>query len=134
MNTQELNFAYKVRHALNEGLEKMPESVTERLEHARHIAVKRKKSDSPMRAIVRQNVVAGNVGAFFQDQYSWLKRMGLALPALVLVFGLMGIYQHEEQHQIRATADIDVAVLSDELPPSAYADAGFKAYLEKRGG
>lgn len=134
MNTQELNFAYKVRHALNEGLEKLPASVTERLEFARHSAVKRKKNDSPLQVLVRQNSFAGNIGAFFKEEHSWIRRMGLSLPALVLVFGLMGIYQHEEQHQIRETADVDVAVLSDELPPSAYADSGFKAYLEKRGG
>jgi hypothetical protein len=134
MNNQELNFAYKIRHALNESLDNLPENVTERLVHARQIAIKRKKADSPLFAAIRQTALAGNVGAFFQDQYSWLRRMGLTLPALVLVCGLMGIYQYEEQHQIRETADIDVAVLSDELPPSAYADSGFKVYLERRGG
>ena len=35
MNMNEENFAYKVRHALNEKLEEMPESITQRLEQAR---------------------------------------------------------------------------------------------------
>ena len=134
MNTEELNFAYKVRHALNEKLDALPQGVTDRLAHARQVAVKRKRQDSPLKVLVRQNAFAGNVGAFFQDQVDWLRRMGISLPALILVCGLMGMYHYEEQRQIRETADIDVAVLSDELPPSAYADAGFKAYLEKRGG
>ena len=29
-------------------------------------------------------------------------------------------------------ADIDIAVLSDELPPSAYADSGFRAFVADR--
>lgn len=134
MNAEELNFAYKVRHALNERLDSLPGDVADRLAHARQAAVKRKRKDSPLKVMVRQNAFAGNVGAFFQDQFDWFRRVGITLPALVLVCGLMGLYHYEEQRQIRETADIDVAVLSDELPPSAYADAGFKAYLEKRGG
>ena len=137
MNTQELNFAYKVRHALNEKLDALPDSVTERLTLARHVALKNKKPDAALRAVIRQNAFAGNIGAFFRDQYDWFRRMGLTLPALILVCGLAGIYQYEEQHRIHETADIDVAVVTDELPPSAYADAGFKAYLDKverRGG
>lgn len=134
MNTEELNFAYKVRHALNERLDHLSVGVTDRLAQARHAAVKRKRKDSPLKVLVRQNAFAGNVGAFFNDRLEWFRRMGISLPALVLVCGLMGLYQYEEQRQIRETADIDVAVLSDELPPSAYADAGFKAYLERHGG
>jgi len=46
---------------------------------------------------------------------------------------LVGIYQYEQQRRIAETAEIDAAVLSDELPLSAYTDHGFNAYLAKRG-
>mgnify|MGYP005911703689 CR=1 FL=1 len=46
----------------------------------------------------------------------------------------VGAQNHEQQRQIREIADIDIAVLSDELPPSAYADNGFRAYIVDRTG
>jgi hypothetical protein len=135
MNAQELDFAYKVRHALNEKIDHLPEDVVEGLASSRKMALSRKKKDSPLRAFVRQNVFAGHIGNFFSDPaYFWLGRVGGAITLAVLVTGLMGIYNSEEQHHIKETADMDIAVLSDELPPSAYLDHGFKNYLQKRGG
>jgi hypothetical protein len=57
--------------------------------------------------------------------------MGVALPLLVLVAGLIGIYQYEQQEHIAEIAELDAAVLSDELPLSAYLDHGFNAYLNQ---
>jgi hypothetical protein len=58
--------------------------------------------------------------------------MSVALPLLVLVAGMVGLYQYEEQQRIAEVAELDAAVLSDELPLSAYLDHGFNAYLENR--
>ena len=41
MNTDDLNFAYKVRHALNERLDDLPASTTDRLAQARMAAMAR---------------------------------------------------------------------------------------------
>lgn len=133
MNTNdEINFAYKVRHALNENLEHMPKAKTDRLAAARMAALARKKSDAPIRVQAQEAAFAGGARAF-GEHISWLRRMGLALPLLALVIGLVGIYQFEEQQRISEIADIDAAVLSDELPLSAYMDHGFNAFLAKRG-
>lgn len=132
MNAQEKNFAYKVRHALNERLDDLPGSVTERLAHARSMAVARKKQKAPVYIAVFKNAFAGMTGAP-AGQSSWLRRIGLGFPALVLAIGLMGIVHFEEQRQISETATIDMAVLSDELPPAAYTDIGFNAFLENHG-
>lgn len=56
----------------------------------------------------------------------------MTLPVLALAIGMAGIFHHEQQRQIREIADIDIAVLSDELPPSAYADSGFRAFVADR--
>lgn len=133
MTTKQLNFAYKVRHALNENLDNLPASTTQRLAAARNLALSKKKKDSPLRAFVSQNAFAGCIGGFFNEPFSWLGRMGLAVPVIVLVVGLVGIYQSEQQQRISETAEIDVMVLADELPLSAYLDHGFNAYLAKRG-
>ena len=85
-----------------------------------------------MRVPVTQPVVAFNGGGFFSSPLSWLGRVGMAVPLVVLAIGIVGIYQAEQQYRISETADIDVAVLSDELPLSAYLDHGFNAFLAKR--
>ena len=131
-SNDEINFAYKVRHALNENLEHLPKPTTDRLAAARKAALARKKNDSPIRVFVGQQALAGGARAF-GEHMSWLRRMGLVLPLLALVAGLIGIYQFEEQQRISEIAEIDAAVLSDELPLSAYLDHGFNAYLAKRG-
>lgn len=133
MNPKELNFAYKVRHALNETTENLPTSTTERLASARKIALSRKKNNSPTNALVSPRLLAGEAGGFFNTRFSWLARMGLILPLIVVAAGLTGIYQYEQQRHITETAEIDAAVLADELPLSAYVDHGFNAYLAKRG-
>ena len=132
MNVTEYNFAYKVRHALNENLDALPASVTDRLASARNLALSRKKKGSPLRRLATQGVLAGHVGGIFGGQFPWMRRMGIALPMIVLIVGLVGIYQSEQQQRISETADMDVAVLSDELPLTAYLDHGFNAYLATR--
>ncbi|HEY8025484.1 MAG TPA: DUF3619 family protein [Burkholderiaceae bacterium] len=133
-NVQELNFAYKVRHALNEKLDTLPSSTTERLASARQAALARKKKDAPapLRILMGQKSLAGHGGTMASEPFSWLGRFGLILPLVVLVVGLIGIVQYEKQQRINETADIDAAMLTDDLPVVAYADHGFNAYLEKR--
>lgn len=134
MNAQELDFAYKVRHALNEKLEYLPTNVTENLASSRKMALSRKKKNSALRVFVRQNAFAGQIGAFFSDPaYYWMSRVGTLAVAAALIGGLLGIQHAEKQRHLREAAEIEIAVVSDELPPSAYLDNGFKAYLEKRG-
>ena len=129
MNSDDLNFAYKVRHALNEKLEYLPPSTTDRLASARKLALTRKKSNAPAR--LAQKVFAGNTGSIFAQSFSWLGGMGVAIPVLVLAASLVGIYQFEQEQRINEIAELDAAVLSDELPLSAYLDHGFNAYLSK---
>jgi hypothetical protein len=133
MNTRQINFAYKVRHALNENLDNLPSSAIERLASARKIALSRKKEHMPMRVSARQNSIAGQVGNFFSDPLSWMGKISFIVPGIVLITGLIGIYQFEKQERITDIAELDALVLSDELPLSAYLDHGFNAYLAKRG-
>ncbi|MBW3497434.1 DUF3619 family protein [Janthinobacterium sp. NKUCC08_JDC] len=132
MNTDDLNFAYKVRHALNEKLDDLPASATDRLATARKLALSRKKADAPAAVAVRKDVFAGIASSLFVEPLSWLGRMSVVIPLLLLVGGLVGIYQFEQEQHIAELAEIDAAVLSDELPLSAYMDHGFNAYLTKR--
>jgi hypothetical protein len=129
MNHDDIDFAYKVRHALNENLDHLPASTVERLAAARKQAVARKKAQSPVQAA--QRLLAGNVGAFFS--FSSLGRAGAIIPLLALVAALSGVYQYEQEQHIAELAELDAAVLSDELPLTAYLDHGFNEYLAQTG-
>jgi len=136
MNPKELNFAYKVRHALNENVDNLPPSIAERLASTRQIALSRKKKESGLRILLTQRTLAGEAGRLLDTRLPWLARIWFALPLLVLLLGALGlasIYRHEQQRFISEIAEIDAAVLTDELPLSAYVDRGFNAYLAKRG-
>lgn len=128
-------FAYKVRQALNENLDNLPGSTSQRLALARKNAVARKKKNVPAfePVFVPQMANMSGMGSSRQSGMSWWGRMGVILPLLVLAAGLIGIYQYEAQQHINETADIDALVLADELPISAYLDHGFNAYLNKPG-
>ena len=128
MNADDLNFAYKIRHALNEHAEQLPSPTVDRLAAARKAAMARKKPHAPVKLAQRQLV--GNIGSLFS--FSSLGRLAVIVPLLALVVGLAGIYHVEEQQRIAELAELDAAVLSDELPLTAYLDTGFNAYLEKR--
>ncbi|MGO4376710.1 DUF3619 family protein [Pseudoduganella sp. RAF53_2] len=133
MNTEDINFAYRVRHALNEKLDDLPASTTDRLAAARKAALARKRADAPARVRVTRTAPALAGGAsFFSNPFTWVRNMGVALPLLLIVGGMVGVYQYEQQQSIAELAEMDAAVLSDELPLSAYLDHGFNAYLETR--
>lgn len=129
MNTDDLNFAYKVRHALNDNLEHLPQATVDRLAASRKLAVSRKKANaSPLRAARR--ALAGNASSLLS--FDWLGRMGVAVPLMVMVVGLAGIYQYQEEQRMAEVAELDAGVLSDELPLTAYLDQGFNAYVDER--
>jgi hypothetical protein len=131
MNTKQVNFAYRLRRALNENLETLPASTTDRLAQARSAALARKKADAPQRVSTRRLAVAGNSGSLFGDRLSWLGRIGVALPMAIVAAGIFALYQAESQRRIDDVAEIDALVLADELPLNAYLDNGFNAYLAK---
>jgi hypothetical protein len=125
MNTDDINLAYKLRHALNEHIDALPASTTERLAAARARAVARKKADAP----VRKQQVRPLFSMHAMLSMSGLGRIAVAVPLMAALFGLAGMYQYEQQQRIADLAELDAAVLSDELPLTAYLDHGFNAYL-----
>ena len=134
MNTDDTNLAYKIRHALNEQLDALPASTTDRLAAARAAALARKKPEETFLQVKtassgwRQAIT--NLGTYVSSPA--MSRLAVAVPVLALVIGMGGMYQHKQQQQIAELADIDAAVLSDELPLTAYLDPGFNAYLESQ--
>lgn len=127
---EEIDFAYKVRRAMTESSENLPEATLDRLAAARQLALSRQKQADPSRVLAFGGILAGNSGQSI-SQKGWVKKMWIALPLFALMIGLYGIYEYEQEQQINDLAEIDAAVLVDELPPDAYLDGGFNAYLNK---
>jgi hypothetical protein len=59
----------------------------------------------------------------------WAQRTAALLPLVLLVGGLFMIDQWRTREQLTAAAEIDVQLLADNLPPAAFSDPGFGAYM-----
>jgi hypothetical protein len=63
------------------------------------------------------------------DKLNLWNRIASMLPLIVLVVGLITISLVQNDQRAQELADVDVALLTDDLPPSAYADPGFAQFL-----
>ncbi|MGI9154293.1 MAG: DUF3619 family protein [Rubrivivax sp.] len=61
---------------------------------------------------------------------SWWARLAAFMPVVALTLGLICIDRFSLTQRIEAAAEVDAALLSDDLPPSAYADPGFAEFLK----
>jgi Protein of unknown function (DUF3619) len=139
LDTKELEFARQVRRALDENAASISPATVDRLAAARQVALARKKPDTvAITAPVFVPALAG-VGALGgmpqvelpQRRHSRFSRFALAWPLAALVVSLVAIAYWEDQQRTAELADIDAAMLSDDLPLNAYLDHGFNAYLSR---
>jgi hypothetical protein len=124
-------FGAKVAARLSSGADALPYEVTERLRASRVRALAaRKRVAQPVRA--HHVVVTGGAAALggAPEKLSFWQQLASVLPIVVLAVGLVLI--HTQQNDIRASelAEVDVALLTDDLPPAAYADPGFVQFLK----
>ncbi|SOY42982.1 conserved hypothetical protein; putative transmembrane protein [Cupriavidus taiwanensis] len=133
---RERRFAHEVRAALDASADALPADISERLAAARRMAVARKKAEAPV--LVPQLAMPGVRVPLLDEDTSplhragaWLRRLGLVWTLVALAAGLIGIYHWQEQKRIEELADIDAAMLLDDLPPTAYADEGFHVFLKR---
>jgi len=61
----------------------------------------------------------------------WWVRLASFVPPLALTLGLIGIDQLNLTQRIEAAAEVDAALLADDLPPTAYADPGFAEFIRQ---
>ncbi len=119
---QDTEFGYKARQILNKGLDGFDKKVAVRLQLARQTALDRQRM--PLRSLqfaaIGQGVEFG-IGPLARN----------LLAALALTIGAMGTYYWNAFEQAQEYEEIDSALLADELPPSAYLDKGFHAWLER---
>lgn len=119
---QETEFGYKLRQVLNHGTENFDRDIAKRLHAARQEAL------AHQHVAVRGLQLAG-ISHIFADAVLGHSRAILA--ALALFAGASGSYLWHQFEQAAENEEVDSALLSDELPPAAYLDHGFRAWLER---
>jgi len=112
---------------LSEGAQVLPAKIKERLYAARMKALSVRKAE---KVLVQKPVLAGFTGNWSFGSHGRWESFGWIAPLVVLVFGLMAIAQWQNDSRINDIAEVDAALLSDDVPPDAYADSGFLAFLK----
>ena len=122
-------FGRLVAARLSAGAAELPYGITERLRAARVQAVARRKPAS-LRTASSAVASSGAAALTFGDEgQSWWNRVASALPLVALVAGLVFIHAAQNEQRAHEVAEVDAALLTDDLPPSAYADPGFIQFL-----
>jgi Protein of unknown function (DUF3619) len=112
---------------LRQGAESLPVRIKDRLHAARMKALSVRKAE---KVRVQTRVLAGATGNWGSQSSGLWDAMSWVAPLAVLVFGLIGIAQWQDNSRINDIAEVDAALLSDDVPPDAYADSGFMAFLK----
>lgn len=125
------HLALRVTSLLTLSADDLPHDITERLRFGRERALARAAQARRAAAPVVASPVLGGAGrtAVLGGPPSVWLRLASALPLVMLVAGLVLIQHHHDFEQISAAAEIDSALLADELPPAAYGDPGFTEFL-----
>ena len=131
-------FGLRIAASLNERNNALPHDVSERLRFAREQALVRAAqaraatvvvvSSTAPAAVQMGSTLALNGGPRGADSGLWAK-LASALPLILLLAGLLLMQRGQVNEQIAAAAEVDTALLSDNLPPSAFSDPGFAEFL-----
>jgi len=127
-------FAKRIAARLSQGSGDLPHDVTERLRVARERALEAGRWATQGQTRIAASVgSAGSGQAVLRGGPGWGWRLASLVPVVAMVAGLLLVQSQQDADQTHAAADIDAALLSDDLPPAAYSDAGFAEYLRGPG-
>jgi len=109
---------------LSQGAAALPHDIGERLRVARAQAlVLQKREHAPA-------VFVGTGGQASAGAPGWWSWLASALPLVALVAGLVTIAQWRADDRAAEIAEVDAALLTDDLPTAAYTDPGFTQFLK----
>ncbi|AGX86261.1 DUF3619 family protein [Candidatus Symbiobacter mobilis] len=128
-------FARRLCVALDETTEDVPYDVAERLRAARVRAVEVRKHR--VRAVLPRSW--GHNGSATLSMHEgdeggrhspWWARAAFAGWLLAVLVGLFAISAVQYEVGVLELAELDTAILTDDLPPAAYVDVGFAQFLQ----
>ena len=110
--------------------------VAARLQAAREQALERARLARRHEATASDVQVTGrgsatlSFGSRGRSSSDWWLRLAALIPVVALVGGFLLIERLHLKSQIEAAAEIDAALLADDVPPAAYSDPGFVEFLK----
>lgn len=122
-------FGQRLVARLSESTNALPHDISERLRAARMQALAQRKL-APIQTASTTAVSGGAATLTFgSEETSPWRRLAAFIPLLVLIAGLVAIYSIQNDNRATELAEIDAALLTDDLPPAAYTDPGFTQFL-----
>lgn len=123
---EEFRIASQIRRVLDHGLENLPSAVTSRLREARQGALAHQRTTAD--DLVTAGAGNGGIrGLLVGRPYANVRTL---LAALALMIGAAGTYQWNQFQKAAEHAEIDSALLADEIPFNAYLDQDFLKWLD----
>lgn len=131
-----LKLAGRLSDAYEAGTGALDHDILERLRVARTQAVAARKRP----ALAKKGIVVATGGSaslalsgvMGDDEPGLWNRIASFLPLIALVVGLIAINAIQNERRANEVAEVDAALLTDDLPPSAYTDPGFVQFLKSR--
>lgn len=133
LTPSEDRFGRRVAARLDAGAQGLPYELAERVRAARMQALARRKRVIGLKAATSVSSSGGAAALSADEHVSWWNRIASVLPILALLAGLVLIHGIQNERRASEVAEVDAALLTDDLPPSAYADPGFIQFLKQSG-
>jgi Protein of unknown function (DUF3619) len=130
LDALQARFALRVTAGLTERSQDLGADLNERLRFARERALEQARANRAAEIVPKLGVTRSGAAILGSTGSNWWVRIGSALPVFALVAGLVLIQRWQDNAQISVAAEVDAALLSDDLPPTAYSDAGFAEFLK----
>ena len=136
MNTAQLTasqdlFGRRIAARLSAGTAELPYEVSERLRAARVQALAKRKRVAGLRTAATVSVSGGAAALTPDEDFTWWHRIASVLPIIALAAGLVLIHSIQNERRANEVAEVDTALLTDDLPPAAYAVYGFIKLLQQ---
>jgi hypothetical protein len=125
-------FVLRVAARLNASALDLPHDISERLRAARTRAVAARLVSQTRLQTSTGVAVQNGVGMlhFGDEGLNLWSRLAALFPLIALVAGLALIQNIMDDDRANELAEVDSALLIDDLPPAAYADPGFLQFLK----
>ena len=119
---------------LTQSCGELPYDLSERLRVARQQALAvRKPEPVPTHQVMANGSHSLTLSGPPSEGLGLWSILGSALPLLALLAGLVTVQWLDREQTVSDLAEIDTALLVDDLPPAAYSDPGFIQFLRQGG-
>ena len=128
-------YARRITARLDDSTGDLHHDISERLRAARMQALAQRKKTIPVHETAPAVVQVGSSAALGWRGAGggWWQSLLAAVPAMALMVGLVAINLSQDEYSTAEVAEVDAALLTDDLPPAAYADPGFVQFLKVGG-